>query len=361
MQAPAVPTRSAAVIGLGNIGSHLAPLVARRPDVGRIVLIDKDAYEPKNTQSQLIDGRDVGRSKARAQARRLRAIGRELVVEAVHDDVRNVPMGRLRVDVIFACLDSRAARQYVNEVAWRLGVPWIDSGVRADGMLARVNVYAPRLGGACLECGWDERDYAVLEQTYPCGSGTESAATNAPASLGALAASLQAIEGGKVLDGGLDPTAVGRQILIDASTSKHYVTSFARNDRCRFDHAVWDVVSISDSHGLTLAGLFEAARRAGADGPMTLTAPGKTFARRLTCPGCGSSVEVFGLPERLPGRLVTCGCGERMVAGGFDRVREVDPCRVTTEELGRSLGRLGLRAGDIVTVRTAGRDLHLEL
>jgi adenylyltransferase/sulfurtransferase len=168
--------------------------------IGRVTLIDRDTYEKKNLLSQDITPQDVGRSKAAVQARRLRRINPALRVDVIVDAVQNVPLGQLRADIILACLDSRTARQYVNQAAWRLGVLWIDSGVEGRGLLARVNVYVPGPDTPCLECAWDEQDYEALEQTYPCqGETGEPAPTNASSSLGALAASLQAIECQKLL------------------------------------------------------------------------------------------------------------------------------------------------------------------
>ena len=54
------------------------------------------------------------------------------------------------------CLDSRTSRRYVNQAAWRLGVPWIDGAVDAAGVLARVNAYVPAPEAACMECGWED-------------------------------------------------------------------------------------------------------------------------------------------------------------------------------------------------------------
>ncbi len=156
------------VVGVGNIGSHLVPHLGRFPGIGRVTLIDPDIYEAKNLMSQDITPRDVKLSKASAQARRLRRINPDLQVHAIQDSVENVPMGQLRCDLILACLDSKGARRYTNQLAWRLGVPWIDSGVAGDDLLARVNVYLPGAHAGCLECAWNEGDYEVLEQTYPC-------------------------------------------------------------------------------------------------------------------------------------------------------------------------------------------------
>ena len=48
---------------------------------------------------------------------------------AIQAAANDVAMGLLRGDLMVACLDSRASRQAVNEIAFRLGVPWIDLGV----------------------------------------------------------------------------------------------------------------------------------------------------------------------------------------------------------------------------------------
>jgi len=148
-----MPAKSIVVAGAGgNIGSHFTPHLARMREVGRVVLIDRDAYEPRNVVNQDIVSRDVKKPKVGVQARRLKEIRPDLGVAALHAPLESVPLGTWRADLIVACLDSRAARQAVNERAWRLGVPWIDSGVLGSEWLARVNVYVPGHDAPCLEC-----------------------------------------------------------------------------------------------------------------------------------------------------------------------------------------------------------------
>ncbi|HVS04231.1 MAG TPA: ThiF family adenylyltransferase, partial [Thermoanaerobaculia bacterium] len=194
-----------AVVGAGgNVGSHLVPLLARLPAVGRLVLVDRGSYQAADLVTQAITPRDVGRPKARVQARRARRLRPQLAVEALHADLAAVPPGRLRGAALLACLDGRAARQRVNELARWLGMPWIDGGVRADGLLARADLYGAGEESACLECAWSEQDYAALETADPCGEG-EPAPTGAPAALGALAAALQALLCGRLLAGEAPP------------------------------------------------------------------------------------------------------------------------------------------------------------
>jgi molybdopterin/thiamine biosynthesis adenylyltransferase len=151
------------VVGAGgNIASHLVAHLARARTAREIALIDPDTYDETNLWSQDIRRRDVGRPKAVVQARRLREIDPTLVLDTFVSAVEAVPLGALRADVLLACLDSRAARRAVNTLAWRLGVPWVDAGVHADGRLARVNVHRPGPEAPCYLCAWDELVVALV-------------------------------------------------------------------------------------------------------------------------------------------------------------------------------------------------------
>lgn len=360
-----VSRNSVVVVGAGgNIGSHLVSHLARMPEIGRVSLIDRDVYERSNLRSQDITPGDVGKFKANVQARRLRRINRELRVEAIADVVERVPLGRLRADVILACLDSRIARQRVSQYAWRLGVPLIDAGVEPGGLLARINVYVPGPDSPCMECAWDDRDYEALEQSYPCAGFSHSvAATNAPSSLGALAASLQAIECQKFLSEEREGIAVSKQVLIDAAYHKHYVTAFRRNPRCRFGgHDVWSIenlyrtpgqISLGEALGLAGSGNLSAALRV----------EGKPFVKRLTCSGCGTTHPLLRLECSVNEAKRRCdSCGRRLIASGFDSVEELAESGLSDARLlRRSLRSLGLRPGDVFTIRDGDEDHHYEL
>ena len=359
--------KSVVVVGAGGqIGSHLVPHLGRMAALSRVTLIDRDVYEPSNLRTQDITPHDVGRRKASVQARRLRRINPALRVSAITEAVERVPLGLLRADVILACLDSRRARQYVNQSAWRLGVTWIDSGVEAGELLARVNVYAPGTDSPCLECAWDERDYAALEQAYPCaGPVGQTYPTLAPSSLGALAASMQAIECEKILTGQVGRAAVGRQVLIGAAHHTHYVTSYRRNPACRFyGHETWKVKRLRRRAAeLTLGRAIELAGRGASGGrPKSLRVEGTPFVRALTCPGCGRSRRLLRLQSRLRASERKCaGCGRRMEAAGRDLLERLDAAALPKRLLARSLHSLGLRRGDVFSVGTRDVESHFEI
>jgi len=343
------------VVGCGgNIGSHLTPHLARMAVIDRIVLIDRDTYEEKNLAGQDIATGDVGRPKAIVQAKRLEGIRPSLVVEAFCEDVANLPLGALRGDVILDCVDNNSTRQVVSEAAWHLGVPFIDAGVRNDGLLARVNVYIPRPDAPCIQCAWDTAQYLALEQEYSC-NGAEATVppTRSPSFLGSLAASLQAIECAKLLEGNLDRAALGKQILIDAEFHKQYLTRLPFNDQCRFDHQVWEIEQLDQDPGqVTLGevlalggnGSSENARLAFAFRP-------KVFVRkRYSCVSCRTITDRVGLREALPALLVCERCGERTEEEIVGVAPELDASGLDPSLLEHSMVSIGFRPGDVFTV-----------
>jgi molybdopterin/thiamine biosynthesis adenylyltransferase len=351
------------LVGLGNIGSPLAPQLARIPGVVSMTLIDFSRYEAKDVWGQDITLRDVGKWKAVVQARRLRAINPNLQVRAITDPLERVPLGYLRADVILAGLDSRRARQVLNESAWHMNCSWVDAGVDGANLLVRTNVYRPGADSPCLECGWSERDYEQLEQSYPCQGNAVQPATNAPSALGALAASLEALECRKLLAGLTDRALISRQVLLDASFHKHYVTTYARNAQCRFDHLIWDIHELRCPATLCLGDVLALESAAGAGAPPAwLWVAGSHFVRALTCTACGSKKRLLRLEASLPAAEFQCShCNGAMVAPGFDRLERLDPGRLPSRVLERSLRSLGLRDRDVICLGGPQGERHYEL
>jgi len=345
---------SVAVIGAGgNIGSHVVPHLGRLRDLGFVTLVDPGKYERKNLGGQDIVPEHVGKPKALVQSRRLRHLNPRLRVEHITEAVENVPLGRLRADVILSCLDSRLARQYVNEFAWRLAIPWIDAAVQADGLLARVNSYMPKPENPCLECSWAQDDYSALEQQHPCLGDNDPPPTNAPSMLGAVAAALQVIECQKLLTGNLKQSLVGRQVMIDAAWHKHYVSSSQCNPECRFDHQSWQLEHLE-------CRLEEFTLRDTLRLGSPLSLDGKPFVRRLLCPKCGFSTNRLRLGCSIPRAQRVCRkCERQLVAAGFDVLERLDGS-LPPEVLALSLARLGLRQGDVVMVGSAHYEIHCE-
>lgn len=343
--------KSVAVVGAGNIGSHLLPHLARSGRVSRITLIDGDDYDVTNVATQDICAGDAGKPKVLVQARRLRAIRPGCDVRSLRARVEDLPLGVLRADVILAAVDNRAARQWINQVAWRLGIPWIDAGVRAEDMLARVSSYRPASDLACGECGFQELDYAALEQRSPCAGEVSSPPTGASSGLGALAAALQALECLRLLEAP-DSFTPGRELVVDSRGHHLLVTRLEINPECRFDHQTWTLNgSVS---------LDEPLSRLLARGSLRLE--GHAFATQFACATCGDRVSTLHLGRRLPLRLAQCGActAHRLPAAGalFDRL---EVRHLGADAARRTLRQLGLLEGDIVALGGEDGELHLEL
>jgi len=387
------------VVGLGNIGSPLVPLLARMPQVDRLILVDGDVYEESNLRGQDILPGDLGRSKAKVQARRARRIDPGLEVRAHYALMERLPAGELSADLILACLDSRRARQNLHERAWRLGVPLIDAGVRPEQLLARVSVYMPAPEAPCMECGWGAEDYRLLEHVYPCdaaGNGTRSdfatpvegqdqsstAATKlvsppmtavsherpaipptaAPSQLGALAAALQAIEARKFLE---DPGSLegGLEILLDARGHHLYASRYRRNPDCLFDHQVWPYEELPRRPArIRLDELLKSARSRLSGDPRawSISVQGEPFIRELRCPACDGSRPFWKLLNSLREDHCT-DCGVVLSYGAMDRFDSL-PLRDLPAVLRRGpLSRLGIRPGDLLRIQSGDASVSFQL
>jgi len=358
--------RTIILVGLGNIGSHVAPHLARMADVSHVVLVDQDKYDRTNVASQAITPGECGRGKAQVQGLRLKRIRPSLGVTAIAARVEDVPLGRLRGDVILACVDNRAARQYLNQAARHLGLPLIDAGVHADGGLARVSIYPADPKAACLECAWGQPEYDAIEQSFPCipGGGAATAATGAPAQLGALAGALQAIECQRLLSGATPVLHGAHEIIVDAASHRTLATRFLRNDDCRLpEHAPRRIHPLSEGpEDLTLLAALDL--RAASDGRQAarLSLEGQPFVTRLRCLACGHETEMLRLRRSLTGRDRTCKrCRGRLEAAAADLRQSLALGELPDPAHARTLRALGFEEHDIFGVQRGVISRYFEL
>jgi molybdopterin/thiamine biosynthesis adenylyltransferase len=354
-----------AVVGAGgNIGSHVVPHLARMPEIGRLTLIDCDRYEEHNVRNQAIGIASIGKSKARVQAQVARRISPHLEIDAIAERVEAIPLGLLQAEMILTCVDSRRSRQYVNQAARRLGVPWVDAGVLADGLLARIDTYLPAADLACLECGWDAQDYAALEQSYPCTELATTASSSAPSGLGALAAALQALECARHFTAN-GSGAPAEQIVIGVADGCHYRTTRLRNPACRLvPHDAWDIHPLEmDLRTATLRALFLAvADRVGPPEAVSVRIDGKLFVTDASCGSCRATRQTLRVSTPTHNELGACAaCRGALVAGGFGVTECLERAALRAADLRRSLRRIGIRPHEVITATSGGQELHLEL
>jgi molybdopterin/thiamine biosynthesis adenylyltransferase len=183
--------------GCGALGTVLANHLVRA-GVGHVRIIDRDFIEPSNLQRQvLFDEHDIAENlpKAEAAARKLAAINSSVYVEPIVADIdrTNILEFCQDADLILDGTDNFEIRYLINDVAVKLGKPWIYGGsIGSHGQTMTI------LPGQtpCLRC--------VFEAAPGPGEvGTcETAGVLGP--VVSIIASLQASEAFKVLTGQLD-------------------------------------------------------------------------------------------------------------------------------------------------------------
>jgi molybdopterin/thiamine biosynthesis adenylyltransferase/predicted RNA-binding Zn-ribbon protein involved in translation (DUF1610 family) len=349
-----------AVIGLGNIGSQLVGHLARMREVGRIICCDPDTYSEANLTSQQIGSRDVGAAKAVATGRRLRDIRKDLAVTCIADRVENVAWGQLRAQVICGCVDSKAARCAINLIAKRLQIPYLDAGIRADGLLARVDVYAGNPEDSCLECAWGEKDYQSLGHIYSCaGELRELPATGASSALGGLAAAMQAMECTKLLTKTPGSAIAARQIVVESVCHHQYVNVLHRNPACRFEH---ERRPIAGARVATLGDVIRVGGEILGEGPQSIAVERKSWVTELTCHGCGEHSQILRLQGRIGGERSRCPhCGDQRLAVGFSMLPRLELSSLSSDLLQLSPECVGLQVGDVVTLRGHHSEHCIEL
>lgn len=197
---------SALLVGAGGLGSPLALYLAAA-GVGRIGLVDFDAVDESNLQRQVLYGTgDLGASKVRAAAARLRDLNPH--VEIIAHDERLAPRNALEIfrdyDVVADGADNFPTRYLVNDACVLLGKPNVFGSVfRFDG---QVTVF-DAAHGPCYRC--------LYPEPPPPGVAPSCAEAGVLGVLPGVIGVLQATEVVKILLG-LGSPLVGRLLLYDA-------------------------------------------------------------------------------------------------------------------------------------------------
>jgi len=136
------------VIGLGSVGSIVAEGLARI-GIREVVLVDHDVVEEHNLDRLLNAGlRDIGRAKtdvAEAAVRKASSADRILVVNIRKGIQHKTAYAAARdCDILVCCVDSPVARDVVNRIALRDGIPVVDGGVEIRKMPETGNMNAAR-------------------------------------------------------------------------------------------------------------------------------------------------------------------------------------------------------------------------
>jgi len=183
--------------GCGALGTVLANVLVRA-GVGHLRLVDRDFIETHNLQRQvLFDEHDVAENlpKAEAAARKLSAINSSVHVEPVVTDIDRTNILELvqDADLILDGTDNFEVRYLINDVAVKLGKPWVYGG--SIGSHGQTMTILPD-ETPCLRC--------VFEAAPAPGEAATCETAGVLSPIVNIIASFQATEGLKILAGRRD-------------------------------------------------------------------------------------------------------------------------------------------------------------
>ncbi len=209
------------VVGAGGLGSPVLLYLAAA-GVGALGIADDDAVSPSNLNRQILYVTDdLGTSKARTAAQRVRALNPS--VEAVPHPYRvlreNGPALIRQYDLVVEAADDLETKSLVNALCVEAGIPLVWAAVtRFEG---QVGVYLP--GNACRACVFPD---LPAPGTYP-----SAAALGIVGAAAGVVGSLEAVEALKVLLS-TGEALTNRLLLWDGLHTSFDIVTFERNPHC---------------------------------------------------------------------------------------------------------------------------------
>lgn len=144
---------TALIIGCGALGTAISETLVRA-GVGKIILADRDYVETSNLQrQQLFTEQDaiLGTPKVVAAKRRLTEIRSDAEIDTVLDHIDGQLIEKLvkDVDIILDATDNFETRLLMNDIAWKMEIPWIYGA--CVGSSSVVYPFIPE-ESACFRC-----------------------------------------------------------------------------------------------------------------------------------------------------------------------------------------------------------------
>ncbi|GEM_PF-261342 len=140
------------IIGLGGIGSNLAPWAARflsvLPGEHTLTLVDRDEFEDRNRERQsFLSMGNKAQSVAKRIAQEFGHAAQKLTVDAVPEYVspENAAFILLEDEIVLLCVDNHATRKFVSDYAQNLQNISIISGGN-DDLVGNAATYLRRDG-----------------------------------------------------------------------------------------------------------------------------------------------------------------------------------------------------------------------
>lgn len=345
------------VVGAGALGNEILKNLALL-GFRQIVVVDLDAIELSNlSRSVLYRPGDVGRDKATTAATATTTLYKEATVHPISANIMyDVGLGVFDwADLVFAGLDNREARLWINRCAWKMNRPWIDGAIEGINGVARVFMpgQAP-----CYECTLGETDWAILEKRMSCNLLTReemlSGKTATTPTVSSIIAGIQVQEGLKLLHD--LPVLSGKGFVFEGLNHTSYTVEYTENPDCLSHETYANLQRLDRSADDTTAEDLLDFARAELGTEQVQLEFSRDVIHKLTCPECGATEDLFapvGSVSAERGKCPQDGTLREVIAAhSFDGSQDFGT---------RPLAQLGLPPFDVVVARSMKTELPMLL
>jgi molybdopterin/thiamine biosynthesis adenylyltransferase len=252
------------VVGAGALGNEILKNLALL-GFQRIVVVDLDRIDVSNlSRSVLYRASDIGEFKVNVAAKVYKTIAPDACAQPLVGNIlRDCGLGLFHwSDIIFAGLDNREARLWINRCAWKVNRPWIDGAIEGINGVARV--FLPG-NPPCYECTLGEVDWAILDRRMSCNllahePVAEGKVPTTP-TISSIIAGIQVQEAVKLLHG--LPTLSSSGFIFEGLNHTSYRVEYSENSDCQSHYTLPRIIRLKEnSDQLTLHQLWQ---RAAAD------------------------------------------------------------------------------------------------
>ena len=131
------------VIGCGGIGGETIEMLARM-GVGKLVLVDKDAFDLSNLNRQTLASiKDLGLDKSAVAKEKVRLINPYVKVKTFNEHIDQTNINKVieDSDIVIDALDNVLTRVIVSRAAKEKGIPYIHGAIH--GTMGQISVFLP--------------------------------------------------------------------------------------------------------------------------------------------------------------------------------------------------------------------------
>lgn len=129
--------KSAAVIGLGSLGSKSAEMLARA-GIGKLTLADFDVVRPENIGTQQYYAADLRKPKSFATKKRLEGINPKIKITARNSKITSKNIQKIvgKPDILIDGTDNMETRYIIDDYCKKKRIPWVmGTCVRSEGFV----------------------------------------------------------------------------------------------------------------------------------------------------------------------------------------------------------------------------------